>query len=56
MKAGDLINYRGKPHIVVYIRPSMPVARRGKEMVSLTDTTTLETREVPMKWIKGETS
>ena len=48
MKAGDLINYRGKPHIVVYIRPSMPVARRGKEMVSLTDTTTLETREVHM--------
>jgi hypothetical protein len=56
MKVGDLINYRGKPHIVVSIRPSMPVARPNHEQVVLKNTVTLKTRTTPMKWIKGETS
>ena len=53
MKVGDLIAYIGSPHIVVSIEKSVPVARRGLEQVVLKDTKTLETRTVPMKWIRS---
>jgi hypothetical protein len=52
MKVGDLIYYLSTPHVVVSIEQSVPVARRGLEAVVLKDTTTLETRTLPMKWIR----
>ena len=51
MNIGDLIAYRGTPHLVVEIRPSVPVARAGLETVVLLDTKQLETRTIPRKWI-----
>lgn len=54
MKVGDLVYYLRIPHIVVTIEQSVPVARRGFQTVVLKDTTTLETRTLPMKWLKGE--
>jgi len=53
MKVGDLIGFRGTPHIVVKIRPSIPNARAGQETVVLLDTKQLETRTIPMKWIRN---
>jgi len=52
MKIGDLINFRGTPHIVIKIRPSIPVVRAGQEIVVLKDAKTLETRTIPTKWIR----
>ena len=52
MKVGDLVNYTSEPHIVVEIRPSVPVARAGLEHVVLLNPKTLKTRTVPMKWIR----
>ena len=54
MKVGDLITHCATPHIVVSIEQSVPVARQGFEQVVLKDTTTLETRTIPMKWWKGD--
>lgn len=51
MKVGDMIDYRGTIHIVLNIRPSMPVARRGLEQVVIKDMTTLKNRTIPIKWI-----
>ena len=51
MRVGDLIVYRGTPHLVVKIRPSIPNNRAGQEMVVLLDTKQLETRSIPRKWI-----
>ena len=51
MKVGDLVYYTNEPHIVVEIRPSVPVARAGLEQVVLLNPKTLKTRTVPMKWI-----
>ena len=51
MKVGDLITHSNEPHIVVKIRPSIPVARVGLEQVVLKNTKTLETRTIPRKWI-----
>ena len=52
MKVGDLVNYTSEPHIVVEIRPSVPVARAGLETVVLLNTQTLKIRTVPMKWLR----
>ena len=53
MRVGDLIVYRGTPHLVVKIRPSIPGARAGLEVVVLKDAKTLETRTIPTKWIRS---
>ena len=53
MKAGDLISYRGTPHLVVEIRSSIPLARAGQEVVVLLDAKQLETRIVPSRWIRS---
>tara|TARA_R110001599_G_scaffold278131_5_gene479525 strand:- start:73 stop:240 length:168 start_codon:yes stop_codon:yes gene_type:complete len=53
MKVGDLISYRGAPHLVVEIRSSIPLARAGQEVVVMLDTTQLETRTVPVRWIRN---
>ena len=53
MNIGDLIGFRGTPHIVVKIRPPIPNARTGQEIVVLKDTKTLETRTIPTKWIRN---
>ena len=53
MKVGDLVNYTSEPHIVVKIRPSIPVARAGLEQVVLKNTKTLETRTIPIKWLRS---
>ena len=53
MKVGDLITHARELHIVVSIEKSVPVARRGLEQVVLKDTKTLETRTIPMKWIRS---
>ncbi len=52
MKVGDLISYRGTPHIVIEIKQTAPVARAGLEVVVMLDTTQLETRTIPMKWMR----
>ena len=52
MNIGDLISYRGAPHIVVGFEQSVPVARPDLEQVILKNTKTLETRRVPMKWFR----
>jgi len=52
MKVGDLIAHANTPHIVVSIEQSIPVARKGLEMVVLKNTKTLETRRLPMKWLR----
>ena len=52
MNIGDLIVYRGTPHLVVKIRPSIPNARAGQEIMVLKDAKTLETRTIPLKWIR----
>ena len=52
MKVGDLIDYNGELYIVVKIRPSIPTASTGQEIVVLKDAKTLETRTLPMKWIR----
>ena len=53
MNIGDLIGFRGALHLVVKIRPSIPNAIAGQEIAVLKDTKTLETRTVPMKWIRN---
>ena len=53
MKVGDLITHTNVPHIVVEIRPSVPVARAGLETVVLLNPKTLKTRTIPMKWLRG---
>ena len=53
MKVGDLITHARELHIVVEIRPSVPVARAGLEQVVLKNTKTLETRTIPMKWMRS---
>ena len=53
MKVGYLIGFRGTPHLVVKIRPSIPNARAGQEIAVLKDAKTLETRTVPLKWIRS---
>ena len=53
MKVGDLIEYNDAPYIVLKIRPSTPVARVGLEELVLKNTKTLETRTIPMKWIRS---
>ena len=53
MKVGDLVKYTNEPHIVVEIRPSVPVARAGLETVVLLNTQTLKTRTVPLKWVRS---
>ena len=52
MKVGDLITHCAAPHIVVSIKQSAPVAKRGLEAVVLKNVVTLETRTVPMKWLR----
>ena len=57
MKVGDLVYYLDIPHIVVSIEQTVPVAIRGfgdYRKTVLKDTTTLETRTLPMKWLKGD--
>ena len=53
MNIGDLIKYKGELHIVVKIRPSIPNARAGQGTGVLLDTKQLETRTIPMKWIRN---
>ena len=53
MKVGDLIIHANTPHIVISIEQSIPVARKGVEIAVLKNTKTLETRRVPMKWLRG---
>ena len=53
MNVGDLVKYTNEPHIVVEIRPSVPVARAGLEQVVLLNTQTLKTRTVPIKWVRS---
>jgi len=53
MKVGDLIKYKGELHIVVKIRPSVPVARPELEQVVLHHTKSMKQRTVPMKWIRN---
>jgi len=53
MKVGDLISYRGAPHIVIEFKQSVPVARPDLVELVLLDTTQLETRSVPIKWIRN---
>ena len=54
MKVGDLVNFTFEPHIVVEIRPSVSVARAGLEQVVLFNPKTLETRTIPIKWLRSE--
>jgi hypothetical protein len=53
MKVGDLITHARQLHIVIEIKHSTPVARVGLEELVLKNTKTLETRTIPMKWIRS---
>ena len=53
MNVGDLVKYTNEPHIVVEIRPSVPVARAGLEQVVLVHCKTLKQRTVPLKWVRS---
>ena len=53
MKDGDLISFRGTLHLVVKIRAAIPNGTDAREIVVLKDAKTLETRTLPMKWIRS---
>ena len=53
MNVGDLVTHVNIPHIVVEIRPSIPVARAGIDQVVLLNIQTLKTRTIPMKWLRS---
>ena len=52
MKVGDLVNHNRELYIVVEIRPSVPVAIAGREIVVLHHTKTMKQQTIPMKWLR----